>query len=158
MNIADLKSLEGKDLSSLNSYLISPVTKWLKPRLISIEIKKMECEFEVRPDMTDAIRLLHGGIRAAMLSDTLGILANLQQKDKLIAITTNMSIDFIGKAYVGEKVRVISEIVNKGSSLIYMSGIMFNEREQIVAKGSTTLFVLNKDKSDELMDCNLKDS
>ncbi|MEN6359742.1 MAG: PaaI family thioesterase [Smithella sp.] len=144
MDITDLKSFEGKYLSSLDSYLISPVTKWLNPRLISIDNKKMECEFEIRPDMADAISLLHGGIRAAMLSDVLGIFANFQQKDKLLAITTSMNIDFIGKSYVGEKVTVVSEVVNKGSSLIYMSGIIFNERKQIVAKGSTSLFVLNR--------------
>lgn len=143
MDIAEIKSFEGNYLSSLNSYLVSPVTKWLNPKLISINHMKMECEFEVRPDMADAINLLHGGIRAAMLSDILGIFANCQG-DKLLAITTSMNIDFIGRSYVGEKVRVLAEIVNKGSSLIYMSGMIFNERKQIVAKGSTSLFVLNR--------------
>lgn len=57
-----------------------------------------------------------------------------------------MNIDFIGKAFVGEKVRVIAEVVHKGSSLVYMSGKILNEKGQIVAKGSTRLFVLDKDR------------
>lgn len=144
MDIAEIKPFEGTFLSSLSSFLVSPVTKWLNPKLIFIDHMKMECEFEVRPDMADAINLLHGGIRAAMLSDVLGIFGNCQgDGDKFLAITTSMNIDFIGKSYVGEKVRVIAEIVNKGRSLIYMSGMIFNEKKQIVAKGSTSLFVLN---------------
>lgn len=143
VDITAIKSLEGEYLSSLESILVSPVTKWLNPKLIFVDHAKMECEFEVRPDMLDPINVLHGGIRATMLSDVLGIFANCQG-DKLPAITTSMNIDFIGKAYVGEKVRVIAEIVKKGSNLIYMSGMIFNEKKQIVAKGSTSLLVLNR--------------
>jgi uncharacterized protein (TIGR00369 family) len=143
MDVTELKASEGKYLSSLKSQLISPVTKWLDPKLIAVDRKNMECEFEVRPEMADPPGMLHCGIRATMLSDVLGIFANCQGDD-VPAITTSMNVDFIGKAFVGEKVRVIAEVVNKGTSLIYMSGIILNERKQIVAKGSTSLFVLNR--------------
>lgn len=144
MNILKLKSLEGKYLSSVKSNIMNPVTKWLNPKLISVDDKRMECEFEVRPEMADPLGILHGSIRAAMLCDTLGILAN-HPGNEVSALTTGMNIDFIGKAYVGEKVRVIAEVINKGRSLVYMSGRILNEKKQIVAKGSTRLFVLNKD-------------
>ncbi len=143
MDFFEFKPFEGKYLSSVESPIISPVTKWLNPKLIFIDSKSMECEFEVRPEMADPPGMLHGGIRAAMVSDVLGILANLLG-DEVPAITSNMNIDFIGKAFVGDTVRVVAEVVNKGSSLIYMSGIMVNEKKQIVAKGSTSLFILNR--------------
>lgn len=142
MEIIELKAFEGKYLSSAESNIMNPVTKWLNPKLIFIDENIMECEFAVRPEMADPLGILHGSIRAAMLCDVLGILAN-HPGDKVSAITTGMNIDFIGKAYVGEKVRVIAKIVNKGSSLVYMSGKILNEKKQIVAKGSTRLFVLN---------------
>lgn len=145
MDIIELKTLEGKYLSSVESQIMNPVTEWLNPKLISIDDKRMECEFEVRPEMADPLGILHGSIRAAMLCDILGILANHPGKE-VSAITTGMNIAFIGKAFVGEKVRVIAKIVNKGGSLVYMSGEILNEKKQIVAKGSTSLFVLNKNK------------
>lgn len=144
MEIVELKTLEGKYLSSVESNIMNPVTQWLNPKLIYVDEKKMECEFVVRPEMADPLGILHGSIRAAMLCDVLGILAN-HPGDKVSAITTGMNIDFIGKAYVGEKVRVIAEVVKKGGSLIYMSGKMLNEKEQIVARGSTRLFVLREE-------------
>ncbi|MBN1473310.1 MAG: PaaI family thioesterase [Syntrophaceae bacterium] len=142
MDISELKTFEGKYLSSIGGRIINPVTAWLNPKLIFIDDKRMECEFEVRPEMADPLGILHGSIRAAMLCDTLGILAN-HPGDKVSAITTGMNIDFIGKAYVGEKVTVIAETVNKGGSLVYMSGKILNENKQIIAQGSTRLFVLN---------------
>ncbi len=144
MEISELKAFEGKYLSSIKNKIMNPVTDWLNPKLIFIDENRMECEFVVRPEMTDPLGILHGGVRAAMLCDVLGILANLPW-GKVPAITTGMNIDFIGRAYVDEKVSVIAEIVNKGSSLVYMSGKILNEKEQIVAKGSTRLFVLNKE-------------
>jgi uncharacterized protein (TIGR00369 family) len=142
MDIHKLKTFEGEYLSSIGGRIVNPVTAWLNPKLIFVDDKKMECEFEVRPEMADPLGILHGSIRAAMLCDTLGILAN-HPGDKVSAITTGMNIDFIGKAYVGEKVTVIAETVNKGGSLVYMSGKILNEKKQIIAKGSTRLFVLN---------------
>jgi len=142
MDIRELKTFESKYLSSIGGRIINPVTAWLNPKLIFVDDKSMECEFEVRPEMADPLGILHGSIRAAMLCDILGILAN-HPGDKVSAITTGMNIDFIGKAYVGEKVTVIAEIINKGSSLVYMSGKILNEKKQIIAKGSTRLFVLN---------------
>ncbi|MBU1193648.1 MAG: PaaI family thioesterase [Proteobacteria bacterium] len=143
MDITELKALEGKYLASVESRIMNPVTAWLNPRLISIDHNRMECEFEVRPEMADPLGILHGSMRSAMLCDILGILAN-HPGDEVSAITTGMNIDFIGKAFVGEKVRVIARVINKGRSLIYMSGEILNEKKQIVAKGSTSLFVLEK--------------
>lgn len=143
MDITELKTFEGEYLSSVESQLISPVTKWLNPKLVFIDNKSMECEFEVRSEMADPPGWLHGGIRATMLCDVLGIFANFLG-DQQTAVTTSINIDFIGKAFVGDKVRVVAEVVNRGSSLIYMSGIMVNGRNEIVAKGSTSLFILNQ--------------
>lgn len=144
MDILELKTFEGKYLSSVGGRIINPVTAWLNPKLIFIDANRMECEIEVRPEMADPLGILHGSIRAAMLCDVLGILAN-HPGDEVSAITTSMNIDFIGKAFVGEKVRVVATIVNKGSSLVYMSGKIVNEKNQIVANGSTSLFVLNRE-------------
>ncbi|MFO7568636.1 MAG: PaaI family thioesterase [Smithellaceae bacterium] len=143
MDILELKAFEGQYLSSIGGRIVNPVTSWLNPKLICIDEDKMECEFEVRPEMSDPLGILHGSMRAAMMCDVLGIFANQPGKE-VSAITTGMNIDFIGKAFVGEKVRVIAQIVNKGSSLIYMAGTMLNEKKQIVAKATTSLFVLTR--------------
>lgn len=144
MDILELKKYEGKYLSSAGGKIINPVTAWLNPKLIFVDSNTMECEFEVRPEMSDPLGILHGSMRAAMLCDTLGILAN-HPGSEVSAITTGMTIDFIAKAFVGEKVTVIAEIIDKGSRLVYMSGTILNEKKQIVAKGSTRLFMLNRE-------------
>lgn len=145
MDTRELKTYEGGYLSAVQSPVITPVTKWLNPRLIFVDDTSLECEYVVRPEMADPPGWLHGGIRAAMLCDMLGVFANFLG-DRKPAITTTMSVDFIGKAFIGEKVRLVAEVVNRGGSLIYMSGKIFNEQRQIVARGSSSLFILTRYK------------
>jgi acyl-coenzyme A thioesterase PaaI-like protein len=59
---------------------VSPVTvtKWLNTRLICIDNKYMDCEFEVRPEMANPPGMLHDGIGATMLSDVLRIFSKCQ--------------------------------------------------------------------------------
>ena len=102
----------------------------------------MECELRIKPEMGDAIGIIHGGIRATILCDLLGIFANFSQN--LPAISTSMNIDFIDKAPVGDDIKVVAEIVNKGSNLIYMTGEILNAKNKIVAKGSLSLFIMKR--------------
>lgn len=142
MNIKALKKYEGKYLTDTEGPSISPVTKWLKPKLLFIDENRMVCECEVRQEMADPPGMLHGGIRATMLTDILGIFANALD-DKVTAATIGMNIDFIDRAYVGEHVTITAEPVKKGKSLIYMAGSIINTKGKIVAKGTTTLFILS---------------
>lgn len=139
MDALNLKPLEGEALASPKSPIKNPVTIWLNPTLISIDDTRMECEIEVRPEMADPIGILHGGMRATMLCDILGILAN-HGGQGVSSLTTSVSTECIGKAFVGEKVRVIANTVHKGGTLIYMSGEIRNEKGGLVATGKTTLF------------------
>ena len=55
MEIVELKALEGKYLSSVESNIMNPVTEWLNPKLIFVDENRMECEFVVRPEMADPL-------------------------------------------------------------------------------------------------------
>lgn len=143
MKPLNLKPFEGKPLAHEGTGIVNPVTKWLDPLLISIDENRLECEILVRPEMADPINILHGGMRATMLCDILGILAN-NGGAGVTSLTTSVSTECIGKAFVGEKVRVIANTVHKGGTLIYMSGEIRNEKGGLVATGKTTLFSIAK--------------
>ncbi len=117
MELHELKTFEGKHLSSAESTIMNPVTAWLNPKMLFVDERTMECEFLVRPEMADPLGILHGSIRSALLCDVLGILPN-HPGDRASAITTGMNIDFIGKVYVGEKVMVVA----KGSTGLFVLG------------------------------------
>jgi len=139
----DLTPYVGMPLVNPDSPIKNPVTSWLNPTLISIDDTRMEVEILVRPEMADPIKILHGGMRATMLCDILGILAN-HGGAGVTSLTTSVSTECIGKAFVGEKVRVIANTVHKGGTLIYMSGEIRNEKGGLVATGKTTLFSISK--------------
>ena len=64
-----LLQLKGKHMTSN----FSPVAKWLNGKLIDVAEGSMEIEYEVREDMCNPMRTLHGGIASTILDDIVGL-------------------------------------------------------------------------------------
>lgn len=143
MNINELKRLESECLGDIQDPSIGPLTRWLSPILIFVDTTRMICEYHVRPEMADPPGWLHGGIRAAMISDAAAIFANVLEQ-KRTTVTTSMSIDFTDRVSVGEVVRTTATILKRGRSLVYMYGDMETKQGRLVASAKCTLFVLDR--------------
>ncbi|WP_035727968.1 PaaI family thioesterase [Eisenibacter elegans] len=118
----------------------SPFGRWLNGTIVEASEACLVLDFIVRPEMTNPAGMLHGGVTAGMFDEVMGMhhfLLNLSQ----FYPTITLKIDYLGKALPGEVVRVRTELVKKGSTLLYFDGTMYNAEGKLLAKASTHMVV-----------------
>ncbi|TFG19267.1 MAG: PaaI family thioesterase [Promethearchaeota archaeon] len=124
---------------NMHDFSISPpFTKWLNGKIVSASYKMVEVEFEVRPEMANPTGLLHGGVQSAMIDDVIGMCtATLGLKGFLISI--DFSIDYLGKAKVGDKVIVKAEITRDGKNIAHADASIRSTENKIIAMARANL-------------------
>jgi len=133
--ISLFNSFKNQELKNLH---VPPFSKWANGRIIKAEFGLMELEFEVRPEMANPTNLLHGGIQCALMDDVIGITtATLGYKGFPISI--DFHVDYLGKIQVGEKVRVIGEIIREGRNIIHANAEIRDLNNNLISTGNSNL-------------------
>ncbi len=123
----------------LKDFEFPPFSRWLNGQIIRAEYGLMELEFEVRPEMANPTGLLHGGMQAALMDDTIGITtATLGYEGFPISI--DFHVDYLGKVKVGEKVRVIGKIIREGKNILHAEAKIYDSKKNLVSTGKSNLF------------------
>lgn len=136
------KSNIGKEMSE-NA---PPFSQWLRGTVVSAEEGNFTMDFVVRKEMTNPLGLLHGGVQAAMLDEVIGMTVAALEKPKP-AVSINLNVDFIGKAVIGDKVRVVSQVVRQGKQVIHIEGKLFLlENEKLIAKAVSNMLQIDLNK------------
>lgn len=129
-----LKDSIGKDMTNF----APPLTKWLGGTLLKAEHGEFEMSFVVRPEMTNPAGMLHGGIHAAILDDTIGMtvaalgLANLY-------VSVNLSIDFLAAARTGDTVIGKTKIIRAGKTIVNATAEIYNAQGQLLSRATSNL-------------------
>ncbi len=120
----------------------SPYGRWLNGFLQEASEDSFVMIYTVREDMTNPVKILHGGVTAGMVDDVMGMmLAALS--DEFFFTTVNLSVDYLSSAKVGEKVSVHSKIVRKGKQIINAECRVSNADGKLIAKASSNCVVTN---------------
>lgn len=128
-------SFKNQELKNLP---VPPFSKWANGKIIKAEFGLMELEFEVRPEMANPTKLLHGGIQCALMDDVIGITtATLGYKGFPISI--DFHVDYLGKVQVGEKVRVIGEIIREGRNIIHANAEIRDMNNNLISTSNSNL-------------------
>jgi uncharacterized protein (TIGR00369 family) len=137
--LAFFKSKVGKDSTGS----ISPLMQWMNPTLISAEEGKLEYQHVVRPEMTNPMHILHGGISAAMIDDAIGATVYSLNNSHMYT-TVNLTIDYFAPAKVGDVLIAESKIIKKGNQIMNASCILWNhDKSRMIAKGQSNLIKTN---------------
>lgn len=129
-----LSELKGKNMVSG----FSPVAKWLNGKLIEISEGAMEIEYEVREDMCNPMRTLHGGIASTILDDIVGTMVYALGRE--FAFTSvNLNCDFLNPAVPGDLLTAKSKVIRSGKNIIHVEGQIFKSDGRIVAKCTSNL-------------------
>ena len=123
-----------------------PFTLWLNGTLKKAEFGTIEIEFLVRKEMTNPLGLLHGGISAAILDDIMGMTVASLPKDNP-AVSVNLNVNFLGKAYENEMISARSKLIRQGGQIIAMEGEILDKNGKIIATATCSLLVINKKSS-----------
>ncbi len=117
---------------------IPAFSKWLNSKMISAQRGEIELEFKLRPEMANPTGLLHGGMQAALMDDTIGMCtATLGYEGFLITI--DAQFNYLGKVKVEESVRVKAKIVREGRNIVNFYVEISDLNGNLIATGNTNL-------------------
>ncbi len=142
----EIKKRSQKMISLFNSFKnqelknlpVPPFTKWANGKILKADYGLLELEFEVRAEMSNPTNLLHGGIQCAFMDDVIGMTtATLGYKGFPISI--DFHVDFLGKIEIGERVRVIGEIIREGKNIIHANAEIRDMKNKLISTGNSNL-------------------
>ncbi|MEM8708516.1 MAG: PaaI family thioesterase [Actinomycetota bacterium] len=89
--------------------------------------------------------LVHGAFLAALIDNALGLsigtVLETTGRDHAGLVTTNLSIDYVGRAGVGEWIATDCEVVKAGRTLSVASGVLATS-ERVIARANATFQVI----------------
>lgn len=129
-----LKSQIGKKLDKTPS----AAGNWLAGTLVEIDNHHIKVSYEIRAEMCNPAKMLHGGIASLMMDDVIGM-GNFVAGSEYLMTTINLNVDFLASAQVGEMLEVSAKLVRSGSNLNHWESIIRKESGKIVAKASSNM-------------------
>ncbi|MFM1913595.1 MAG: hypothetical protein RIR51_1438 [Bacteroidota bacterium] len=115
---------------------VGPVAIALDGVLLAAQKGSLIAEFVVREDQLNHANVLHGGVITTMLDEIMGMTLITEEISNLY-VTINLSVDFLYGAKLGEKVKVVSEVIRVGKKVANIEGKMYNEEGKLLAKASS---------------------
>ncbi len=106
-------------------------------------------EMEVLPKHLATPKTIHGGMVAAMMDGVLGVagLSLVALENKLVS-TVEFKISYFNPAYEGDVLTGKGKVDKKGNRIIYASGEIYNQKNEIIAKAMGTFNAYPIEKSD----------
>ena len=95
----------------------SPFSQWLKPIVRSAEAGALIFEYRIRKDMTNPMKVLHGGVSAGIIDDVIGATVFTMNLSHHYT-TINNYIDYFAPAHEGDIIEARSSVVKRGKQII----------------------------------------
>lgn len=125
----------------------SAAGNWLAGTLIEIDSHHIKVSYEVRSEMCNPAKILHGGIASLMMDDVIGM-GNFVAGSEYLMTTINLNVDFLASAQMGELVEVSAKLVRSGTNLNHWESVIRKESGKIVAKASSNMIKTHLKLSD----------
>lgn len=120
------------------NHFAPPLTQWLAGTLLKAEQGEIEMSFVVRTEMTNPAGMLHGGIHAAILDDTIGMTVAALGLPNLY-VSVNLSIDFLAPARIGEVVIGKTKVTRAGKTIVNATAEIYNEKGVLLSRAMSNL-------------------
>ncbi len=119
------------------------IAKTLNAEFVEIDTDQqtLKARFQISEEFSNPAGNVQGGIIAAMLDDTMGpALAAVMEPGKF-SPTLNLNVSFIKGAKPGVFYGY-GKVINKGRSICYLSGELFDADENLIATATATAKVM----------------
>lgn len=110
-----------------------------KIKKVDSERGTISIEYEGKPDFTNPMGNIQGGIMAAMLDDTMSLALMATLENSEFAPTLEMKINFIAPAEPGA-LSGKGRVVSKGNRVCVLEGELF-QNQKLVARSTATAIV-----------------
>jgi len=116
----------------------SAAGNWLAGTLLEMDNHHIKVSYEIRGEMCNPAKILHGGIASLMMDDVIGM-GNFVAGSEYLMTSINLNVDFLASAQIGEVVEVSAKLVRSGSNLNHWEALIKKESGKIVAKASSNM-------------------
>ncbi|GAB3913556.1 hypothetical protein GCM10028803_57860 [Larkinella knui] len=116
----------------------SPLGRWLKGTLVAAEEGSLTVSYEVREDMTNPMRILHGGAAAAIMDDLIGATVYALGREHIYT-SVNLNVDFLHSASLGDTVTARTQVVRAGKNIVHAECVITAADGKIIAKAVSNL-------------------
>lgn len=116
---------------------LSPVARWLNGTLRAVDDDGLTVEYVVRPEQCNPAMVLHGGIAATLMDETVG--SSVYILTGRYHASINLSVTYLLPVRVGEVVTARARIVRKGRRLVYAECDLTNRAGELAARATTNL-------------------
>jgi acyl-coenzyme A thioesterase 13 len=118
----------------------SPFGVWLDPIIRSVEHGVLELEFLVRDEMTNPAGIMHGGVTASMIDETIGMMMYCLGEPHFKA-SINLVVDFLSAARPGDTLLVKAKLTKQGRNLFHAVAEMIRKDDlRLIATGSAHMY------------------
>ncbi|SOE21682.1 uncharacterized domain 1-containing protein [Spirosomataceae bacterium TFI 002] len=133
--IDQFKQLIGKESKDSSP---SPLGKWLNGTLLAVENGTMTVSFVIRDEMTNPAGIMHGGIAAAMMDEVIGMTTYTLGNEAFFA-AANLNVDFLRPGKKGETIKVVSEIIRAGKTMVHVECRIYNQENKLISKATSNM-------------------
>lgn len=133
--IEQFKQLIGKSAKDVSP---SPLGRWLNGTIIAVEEGSLSVSFLIRDEMTNPAGIMHGGVAAAIMDEVIGM-TTITLGNKAFFAASNLNVDFLRPGRNGETIKVISQIIRAGKTMVHVECRIYNEQEKLIAKATSNM-------------------
>lgn len=116
----------------------SPLGRWLNGTVRAAEADSLTVDYVVREDMTNPMKVLHGGSAAAIIDDLIGTTVYLLGREYLYT-SVNLNVDFLHSARQNEVITARTQVVRAGKNIIHVECVLTATDGKIIAKAASNL-------------------
>ncbi len=132
--------MDGQNQAADHSHETSLLFKHLGFKTVQYEEGNVVIKLEIQDVHMNANQTLHGGIHATMIDNIIG--ATIRSLTNLPSTTINLTIQYLKPISKGV-ITARAIILLQGYKIITAEGIIYDEYNQLIAKGTGTFKVLH---------------
>ncbi len=98
----------------------------------------LQIDYTIRPDMTNSVGTLHGGVAAGILDDLMGMVV-YGLGHEFSHTSVNLNVDFLHSARVGDVIEATADVIRAGRNIVHCEARIVGADGRIVAKCTSNL-------------------
>jgi uncharacterized protein (TIGR00369 family) len=120
----------------------APFAQLLGMRLTAVELGKVEFTLTTRPEFSNPLGTVHGGVVASMLDSALGCAVHSTLDAGDWYTTLELKVNYTRPARLdGQTLRASGQVVHVGRTSATAEGRVYDNGDKLVAHGTTTCLV-----------------
>lgn len=126
----------------LEMFIKQPFDEFLKLKYKHLNDKKIHVTLPVQDVFINSLGVIHGGVISSLADVAQANLIRADEEGVQQAVTVDLNVSFL-KPATGANLNAIAQIIKQGRTLIHTECLIYNDKDEKVAKSKAILFRTN---------------